>query len=154
MIPEEAGVVTLVPQSPGWDHPYDYRIAQSLAEPWLNEGEDLGLIVPSVPAAPIESNVVVNARLPCSARSRWWTGSSRTSIIASGVSRSPQLPPHVREDYSSSSHRQVCLAMNERTLFQASADSAANSVCFRSKKEWGAPGYTTTSWSTPACSIA
>ena len=62
MIPEEAGVVTLVPQSPGWDLPYDYRIAQSLAEPWLNEGEDLGLIVPSVPAAPIESNVAVNAR--------------------------------------------------------------------------------------------
>jgi RES domain-containing protein len=62
-VPDEAGLATRDPSHPpGWDHPDDYRIARQLAEPWLISGEDLCLLVPSVPGSPIERNVVINAR--------------------------------------------------------------------------------------------
>jgi hypothetical protein len=62
-VPEDAGFATLKPPyRPGWDHPSDYRIARGLAAAWLRSGNDLCLEVPSVPGAPIERNLVLNAR--------------------------------------------------------------------------------------------
>jgi RES domain-containing protein len=64
-IPDDGGVTVLRPPYPaGWDHPDDYRTAHSLAESWLRSGDDLCLEVPSVPGAPIERNLVINARHP------------------------------------------------------------------------------------------
>lgn len=62
-VPEGAGVATLEPPyPPGWDHPSDYRIARGLADTWLRSSNDLCLEVPSVPGAPVERNLVLNAR--------------------------------------------------------------------------------------------
>ena len=62
-VPDDKGHVVLEPPyPPGWDQPNDYRIARALAAPWLGAGEDLCLEVPSVPGAPVERNLAVNAR--------------------------------------------------------------------------------------------
>lgn len=62
-VPEDAGVAALEPPyPPGWNHLTDYRIARELADAWLRSGDDLCLEVPSVPGAPIERNLVLNAR--------------------------------------------------------------------------------------------
>lgn len=64
-IPESAGLLVLDPPYPrGWDHPDDYRVARKLADAWLTAGQDLCLEVPSVPGAPVERNLVINARHP------------------------------------------------------------------------------------------
>lgn len=61
-IPDDAGVTTLEPPyPPGWDHPDDYRTARRLAASWLQAGEDLCVMVPSVPGAPVEHNLVINS---------------------------------------------------------------------------------------------
>ena len=62
-IPDEAGLSHLSPPYPeGWDHSDDYATARRLADPWLQSGVDLCLEVPSVPGAPVERRLVVNAR--------------------------------------------------------------------------------------------
>lgn len=62
-VPEAGGVAILEPPyPPGWDHPSDYRTARKLADTWLRSDKDLCLEVPSVPGAPIERNLVLNAR--------------------------------------------------------------------------------------------
>lgn len=64
-IPDEGGRSVLSPPyPPGWDHTDDFLTARRLADPWLQSGADLCLEVPSVPGAPIERNLVVNARHP------------------------------------------------------------------------------------------
>lgn len=64
-IPDDAGVLALEPPyRRGWDHPDDYQAARRLVEPWIGAGKDLCLEVPSVPGAPIERNLVINARHP------------------------------------------------------------------------------------------
>ncbi len=62
-VPEEAGVAILEPPyPPGWNHLSDYRVSRGLANSWLRSGKNLCLEVPSVPGAPIERNLVLNAR--------------------------------------------------------------------------------------------
>lgn len=64
-IPDERGISVLEPPYPrGWDHPDDYRAARRLAQPWLESGTDLCLVVPSVPGSPVERNLVINAKHP------------------------------------------------------------------------------------------
>jgi RES domain-containing protein len=64
-IPDDAGIAMLEPPYPRrWNHPDDYTVSVRLARPWLETGEDLALRVPSVPGAPVEHNIVVNARHP------------------------------------------------------------------------------------------
>jgi RES domain-containing protein len=64
-VPEDAGVASLQPSLPvGWDHPDDFGVARGLTRPWLEDGTDLCLLVPSVPGAPVERNLVINARHP------------------------------------------------------------------------------------------
>ena len=70
-IPDDAGVAVLEPPYPdGWDHSDDYSVGITLARPWLEAGKDLSLRVPSVPGAPVEHNVVINARHPGFSRLR------------------------------------------------------------------------------------
>lgn len=59
-----AGGVTRVeePYPSGWNDPYDYSVTQQISVDWLESGEALSLDVPSVPGAPIERNLVLNAR--------------------------------------------------------------------------------------------
>lgn len=62
-IPEDSGIAVLEPPyPPGWGHLSDYRTARALADTWLRSTNDLCLEVPSVPGAPIERNLVINAR--------------------------------------------------------------------------------------------
>ena len=64
-IPDTAGVTVLQPPfSAGWDHPDDYSVSVGMARPWLVARKDLCLEVPSVPASPIERNIVINAQHP------------------------------------------------------------------------------------------
>lgn len=64
-VPDGSGHSVLNPPFPeGWNTTDDYLTARRLADPWLQSGEDLCLEVPSVPGAPIERNLVVNARHP------------------------------------------------------------------------------------------
>jgi RES domain-containing protein len=64
-IPDDAEAATLDPPfRRGWNDLQGPRIARSLAEPWLSSGSELCLIVPSVPGAPVERNVVIDARHP------------------------------------------------------------------------------------------
>lgn len=61
-VPNEAGITTLEPPyRKGWDHPDDLRVPRRMASEWIQQSMDLGLVVPSVPGAPVERNLVVNA---------------------------------------------------------------------------------------------
>lgn len=65
VVPDDSGVVVISPPYPaGWDDPYDYSVGQALAMPWLVDGKALCLDVPSVAGAPVERNLVMNARNP------------------------------------------------------------------------------------------
>ena len=64
-VPDDAGVVTVnEPYPPGWDDLDDYSASQQVGVDWLEAGEALALDVPSIPGAPIERNMVLNARHP------------------------------------------------------------------------------------------
>ena len=65
VVPDDAGTVVLdPPYPPGWDDLDDYGVSQELASAWAATGAALCLDVPSVAGAPIERNVVINARHP------------------------------------------------------------------------------------------
>ncbi len=64
-VPNEAGIRKLEPPyRKGWDHPDDLRVPRRMAKDWLDRGRELGLVVPSVPGAPVERNLVLNGLHP------------------------------------------------------------------------------------------
>lgn len=64
-VPDDGGVVIVEsPYLPAWENLDDYSTARELAASWLETGQSLCLEVPSVPGAPIERNLVINARHP------------------------------------------------------------------------------------------
>lgn len=65
VVPDDAGLeVVGAPYPVGWDDLAVYDVSQAMASAWLAAGKTLCLDVPSVSGAPIERNIVINARHP------------------------------------------------------------------------------------------